>query len=48
MKLLKTYEDQTSTSWETRYTFSGKDKDEEMGYSYFGEASRYFAKLQSG
>jgi RHS repeat-associated protein len=31
---------QTSTSWQTRYTFSGKEKDEETGYSYFG--ARYY------
>ncbi len=31
---------QTSNSWQTRYTFSGKEKDEETGYSYFG--ARYY------
>jgi RHS repeat-associated protein len=31
---------QTSTSWQTRYTFSGKEKDVETGYSYFG--ARYY------
>jgi RHS repeat-associated protein len=31
---------QTSTSWQTRYSFSGKEKDEETGYSYFG--ARYY------
>ena len=31
---------QTSTSWQTRYTFSGKEKDAETGYSYFG--ARYY------
>jgi len=31
---------QTSTSWSTPYTFSGKEKDSEMGYSYFG--ARYY------
>jgi RHS repeat-associated protein len=31
---------QTSSSWQTRYTFSGKEKDEETGYSYFG--ARYY------
>ena len=40
MKSLNTYLSQTSTSWETRYTFSGKEKDAETGYSYFG--ARYY------
>ncbi len=31
---------QTSTSWQTPYTFSGKEKDSETGYSYFG--ARYY------
>jgi RHS repeat-associated protein len=31
---------QTSTSWQTRYTFSGKEKDVETGCSYFG--ARYY------
>jgi len=31
---------QTSSSWESRYTFSGKEKDQETGYSYFG--ARYY------
>ncbi len=31
---------QTSTSWQTRYTFSGKEKDAETEYSYFG--ARYY------
>jgi len=31
---------QTSSSWQTRYTFSGKEKDSETGYSYFG--ARYY------
>ena len=31
---------QTSTSWQSRYTFSGKEKDEETGYRYFG--ARYY------
>jgi len=31
---------QTSSSWQTRYTFSGKEKDAETGYSYFG--ARYY------
>jgi RHS repeat-associated protein len=31
---------QTSTSWQTRYSFSGKEKDAETGYSYFG--ARYY------
>jgi RHS repeat-associated protein len=31
---------QTSSSWQTRYTFSGKEKDVETGYSYFG--ARYY------
>jgi len=31
---------QTSTSWETPYKFSGKEKDDETGYSYFG--ARYY------
>jgi len=30
----------TSTSWETPYKFSGKEKDDETGYSYFG--ARYY------
>ncbi|MDL2297211.1 RHS repeat-associated core domain-containing protein, partial [Bacteroidales bacterium OttesenSCG-928-E04] len=28
------------TGWNSRYTFSGKEKDEETGYSYFG--ARYY------
>jgi len=31
---------QTSTSWETPYKFSGKEKDQETGCSYFG--ARYY------
>jgi RHS repeat-associated protein len=31
---------QTSSSWQTRYSFSGKEKDVETGYSYFG--ARYY------
>ncbi len=31
---------QTSSGWESRYTFSGKEKDVETGYSYFG--ARYY------
>jgi len=31
----------TSTSWETPYKFSGKEKDSETGYSYFG--ARYYS-----
>ncbi len=31
---------QTSSSWQSRYTFSGKEKDVETGYSYFG--ARYY------
>jgi len=31
---------QTSTSWETPYKFSGKEKDAETGYRYFG--ARYY------
>ncbi len=31
---------QTSTSWETPYKFSGKEKDSKTGYSYFG--ARYY------
>jgi RHS repeat-associated protein len=31
---------QTSSSWQTRHTFSGKEKDVETGYSYFG--ARYY------
>jgi RHS repeat-associated protein len=31
---------QTSSSWESRYTFSCKEKDVETGYSYFG--ARYY------
>lgn len=30
----------TTNGYETRYTFSGKERDEETGYSYFG--SRYY------
>ena len=32
--------DQRYTEWNTRYTFSGKEKDDETGYSYFG--ARYY------
>ncbi|MDR1345424.1 MAG: hypothetical protein LBK03_01800 [Bacteroidales bacterium] len=32
--------DQRTTRWSSRYTFSGKEKDEESGYSYFG--ARYY------
>jgi RHS repeat-associated protein len=32
--------DQRTTGWSSRYTFSGKEKDEESGYSYFG--ARYY------
>ena len=32
--------DQRNTSWNTPYTFSGKEKDVETGYSYFG--ARYY------
>jgi len=32
---------QTSTSWETPYKYSGKEKDDETGYSYFG--ARYYS-----
>ncbi|MDR2979477.1 MAG: hypothetical protein LBV02_03415, partial [Bacteroidales bacterium] len=32
--------DQRTTGWETRYTFSGKERDEESGYLYFG--ARYY------
>jgi len=31
---------QTSTSWETPYKFSGKEKDDETGFDYFG--ARYY------
>ncbi len=33
--------DQRSTSWNSMYTFSAKEKDTETGYSYFG--SRYYS-----
>jgi len=36
---------QTSSSWQTRYTFSGKEKDVETGYSYFG--ARYYDSEES-
>jgi RHS repeat-associated protein len=36
----ESFVNQTSTSWETRFTFSGKEKDAETGYSYFG--ARYY------
>jgi RHS repeat-associated protein len=36
----ESFVNQTSTSWETRFTFSGKEKDSETGYSYFG--ARYY------
>jgi RHS repeat-associated protein len=32
--------EQRVTSWKSRYTFSGKEKDEESNYSYFG--ARYY------
>jgi RHS repeat-associated protein len=32
--------DQRTTEWNTRYSFSAKEKDEESGYSYFG--ARYY------
>jgi RHS repeat-associated protein len=32
--------DQRKTGWSSRYSFSGKEKDEESGYSYFG--ARYY------
>jgi RHS repeat-associated protein len=32
--------DQRNTGWNAMYTFSGKERDEETGYSYFG--SRYY------
>jgi RHS repeat-associated protein len=32
--------DQHTTSWNSRYTFSAKEKDEESGYGYFG--ARYY------
>ena len=32
--------DQWSTTWNSRYTFSGKERDSETGYSYFG--ARYY------
>ncbi len=32
--------DQRSGDWNSRYTFSGKERDEETGYSYFG--ARYY------
>ena len=32
--------DQRATEWNSRYTFSGKEKDEETGYHYFG--ARYY------
>ena len=32
--------DQRSTTWSSRYTFSGKERDSETGYSYFG--ARYY------
>jgi RHS repeat-associated protein len=32
--------DQRTTSWNSRYTFSAKEKDEESGYGYFG--ARYY------
>ncbi|MDL2308440.1 RHS repeat-associated core domain-containing protein [Bacteroidales bacterium OttesenSCG-928-B11] len=32
--------DQRATYWNSRYTFSGKEKDEETGYGYFG--ARYY------
>jgi len=32
--------DQRSTTWNSRYTFSGKERDTETGYSYFG--ARYY------
>jgi len=32
--------DQRSTTWSSRYTFSGRERDSETGYSYFG--ARYY------
>ncbi|MDR2979435.1 MAG: RHS repeat-associated core domain-containing protein, partial [Bacteroidales bacterium] len=32
--------DQRTSYWTSRYSFSGKEKDEETGYSYFG--ARYY------
>jgi hypothetical protein len=32
--------DQRTTGWNTMYSFSGKERDEESGYSYFG--ARYY------
>jgi RHS repeat-associated protein len=32
----KPFIDQRSTTWSSRYTFSGKERDSETGYSYFG------------
>ena len=40
MKSSNPHTAQTSNSWQTRYTFSGKEKDAETGYSYFG--ARYY------
>ena len=37
----ETWVDQRASSWNSRYTFSGKEKDEETGYSYFG--ARYYS-----
>jgi RHS repeat-associated protein len=34
------YVDQRTTGWQARHTFSGKERDEETGYSYFG--ARYY------
>ncbi len=36
----KPFIDQRSTTWSSRYTFSGKERDSETGYSYFG--ARYY------
>ena len=36
----ETWVDQRATNWNSRYTFSGKEKDEETGYGYFG--ARYY------
>ena len=36
----ESFVDQRSSSWVTPYTFSGKEKDTETGYSYFG--ARYY------
>jgi len=40
LSFIESFISQTSTTWQSPYTFSGKEKDDETGYSYFG--ARYY------